>query len=474
MAWICVAVAIMNAVCWSIVTPAFQVPDEPDHFAYVKQLAETASLPTSSKEAYESNVELVTVMNQVGYPNVRQQPRHRTISSAAGQDALDQLLPRLRAASLPGGSYGAGTARTQPPLYYALEALPYGFANNALTRLQLMRLLSALMAGVTALFVFLFVREALPGKPWAWTASGLAISLTPLLGFISGAINPDAMLFAVSAALFYLLARGFRRGLTLRLSVLIGATIAVGSLTKLNFAGLVPGALLALLLLSLRARAGAGRSAWLRLAVAIAIAISPIALYGLINVLSGHPTFGLVSSFVNGTHLSGRELSYVWQLFLPPLPGMTSYFPALFTTQQLWFNGYVGLYGWLDTTFPVWVYNLALVPLAAVAVLSVRGLVSARAGLRTRLSEGLCYLLMALGLLVAVGTASYSEFPSVAASFAESRYLLPLLPLFAAVLALAIRGAGRRWGPSVGVALVVLFFAHDIFSLLLVAQRYYS
>ena len=49
-----------------------------------------------------------------------------------------------------------------------------------------MRLLSALMAGVTALFTFLFVREALPGAPWAWTVGGLGAALAPLLGFISG------------------------------------------------------------------------------------------------------------------------------------------------------------------------------------------------------------------------------------------------------------------------------------------------
>ena len=58
--------------------------------------------------------------------------------------------------------------------------------------------------------------------------------------------------------------------------------------------------------------------------------------------------------------------------------------------------------------------------------------------------------------------------------FVEPRYLLPLLPLLGAVLALAARGAGRRWGPPVGALIVVLFFAHDIFSQLLVVSRFYS
>ena len=43
-----------------------------------------------------------------------------------------------------------------------------------------------------------------------------------------------------------------------------------------------------------------------------------------------------------------------------------------------------------------------------------------------------------------------------------------------AALALAARGAGRRWGPAVGALIVVLFLAHDIFSQLLVASRFYG
>jgi 4-amino-4-deoxy-L-arabinose transferase-like glycosyltransferase len=91
-----------------------------------------------------------------------------------------------------------------------------------------MRLFSALMAGLTALFSWLFIREALPAVPWAWTVGGLGVALMPLLGFISGALNPDAMLFAVCAALFFALARAFRRGLTLRLALAIGLSARSG------------------------------------------------------------------------------------------------------------------------------------------------------------------------------------------------------------------------------------------------------
>jgi hypothetical protein len=41
-------------------------------------------------------------------------------------------------------------------------------------------------------------------------------------------------------------------------------------------------------------------------------------------------------------------------------------------------------------------------------------------------------------------------------------------------VALAARGAGRRWGPAVGAAIIILMLAHDLFSQLQVIARYYG
>ena len=76
--------------------------------------------------------------------------------------------------------------------------------------------------------------------------------------------------------------------------------------------------------------------------------------------------------------------------------------------------------------------------------------------------------------MVLIGTSAYLNEEGESLGFAEPRYLLPLLPLFAAVLALAARGAGRRWGPAVGALIVALFLAHDVFSQLLVVARFYG
>ncbi len=213
------------------------------------------------------------------------------------------------------------------------------------------------------------------------------------------------------------------------------------------------------------------------MAIAIAIAVSPVCVYAARNLLEHHPLLGIVSSAVHLT--SGREsllsdIVYTWELYLPRLPGMTNYFPGLSTIRQLWFDRAVGLYGWLDTTFPVWVYNLALIPAGLIAALCLRALIVGRAALRARLSELLVYLVMCAGLMAVIGQDSHLHRAVEGAGYAQPRYLLPLLPLAAAVLVLAARGAGRRWGPAVGALIVVLFLAQDIFSQLLVVSRFYG
>lgn len=471
-AWICALIACLNAVCWSIVTPPFQVPDEPDHFAYVKQFAETGRLPSSSSEELSS--EETATLKALHYEKIRQQPQTRAIGTQAEQERLNR---EAAASPREHGSPAAGVAASQPPLYYALEAIPYSVARGGtvLERLTLMRLTSALFAGLTAIFAFLFIRETLPGVPWAWTVGGLAIALAPLLGFMSGGVNPDSMLFAVSAAAFYCLARAFRRGLSKRGALAIGAVTAIGLLTKLNFIGLVPGILLALIVLSIRAARTSGRAAYRTLALATVLALSPGVVLAAVNAVADRPLLGFVSSAAGAAHGSLlAQVNYIWQLYLPRLPGTTNDFPGLSTTRHLWFDGYVGLYGWLDTTFPGWVYSVALVPAGAIALLCARALVRGRAVLRARAAELAVYATMTVGLVALVGAASYQAFPGTDAEFGQVRYLLPLLALLGAALALAARGAGRRWGPVAGVSIVVLFLAHDVFSQLLVVARYYG
>jgi 4-amino-4-deoxy-L-arabinose transferase-like glycosyltransferase len=490
---LCAIVGVLNAACWSLISPPFQVPDEPSHFAYAQLLYESHSLPTS--EFTDWSEQETVALTQLHHSAVRFHAEVLPIATEAEQRELAAEVARPLDRV---GEGGAGVAHSEPPLYYALQSIPLALSSSGsiLDQLELMRLLSALFAGLTAMFAYLFVREALPRMRWAWSIGGLGVACAPLLGFMSGAVNPDAMFYAVSTAGFFALARGFRRGLTLRLAACIGGVIALGLLTKLNFIGETPGMILGLLVLGARRARAARRDAIRATGVGLAIAVAPGVLYMLDNLLRGRALLGSAVQLQspNGGHGSlGTELSYIWQFYLPRLPGMGTDFHGLTPWHALWFDRWVGLYGWLDTPMPLWLDNVALGLVAAGVVLAVCAVLNLGSGRRrvsaARLTELGVYVVIAVGLLVLIGAASYLEFPTQAGRYGEPRYMLPLIALAAAVAVLSARGAGHvgawlaahgvrgaswRWGPIAGAAIVVLAIGWDLFSQLQTIARFYG
>jgi hypothetical protein len=476
-AWIVALVAILNAIAWSVIVPPFEGRDEVDHFAYVARLAETGNLPhRSPREPYTYPTEEGLVMQALGYIEVRFTPYLPSISRVAQQ----RVLARAAAAGAPlNNSSTANGATSDPPLFYAIQTIPYALGgSNILTKLELMRLLDALLGGVTALLIFFFLRETVPRVPWVATVAATCVALQPMFAFVTGSLNPDALIYLLSAAVFLCLARGFRRKLTMRVALVLGVVIAAGFLTYDSFIGIAVGALGGLAILAVRdawARKG-GRKALIAPACAAGVGFSPVVIYVLANVTSGKPTLGSLAS--TGHQASSsifNELSYVWQLFLPRLPGMMHYFEGITTWREIWFDRSVGFYGWMDTMFPVWVQNLAFILAIGVALLCVKELIARRSQVKARLPELASYALIVVAVMAMLGVASYKgDAIEHEIAYGEPRYLLPLLPLFAAAIALAIRGAGRRWIPLAGMGMILLFLGHDIFSQLQVIARYYG
>jgi 4-amino-4-deoxy-L-arabinose transferase-like glycosyltransferase len=475
-AWLCALVAVLNAAAWSIVTPPFQVPDEQAHYAYTEYLVQHGRPPVSAPvDRFSASQQ--RALSDLKWESTRFVPANRVPWSAWEQRRLERDL--ARPLDRAGGNGGGNTFGGEPPLYYALQSIPYRLASGGtvLDRLQLMRLCSTLLGGLAVLFVFLFLRELLPGTPWAWTVGALGVAFQPLFGFITGGVNSDALLYAASAALFLALARAFRRGLTPGSAAAVGAALGIGLVTKFNAMGLVPGAALALAALAIR-RDGPRLRALRLPALALAIAAAPLLLETTLNAaVWGRPAFGAAATSdfgLGGIHptLLGA-LSYDWQFWLIPLPGQRAPIGG-FPLWESWIQGFVGLFGWIDTEWRQPVYLAALVPLGAIAALALAALARQREALARRRVELLAYGTLAAIFMAFVATASYVVWVRLHGSIAQARYLLPLVSLYAALLALAVRGAGRRWAPYVGSAIVALAIAHDVFAQLLVVSRYYA
>ncbi len=146
----------------------------------------------------------------------------------------------------------------------------------------------------------------------------------------------------------------------------------MGCLAKLNFVALLPGAVLALALLAWRElRRGERRNAALGTAAALALPAAAVAVYVALNewvwdrsALGGgveeaaKTAAGADAGAAGPISLTG-QLGYTWQLYLPRLPFMNDQFDY-FPPYDTWFQGLIGRFGWLDTSFHLWVYRLAV------------------------------------------------------------------------------------------------------------------
>lgn len=477
---LCALIATLNAVCWAAITPPLWSPDEVSHLGYAQHIAETGRLPSDSRSArpgmapgpseeqdYLSTSMPFAVEGRPSWSPTRAGEQRRVLESGK--------LARSRV----GQGLAAGV---HPPLYYLAEAVPYRLTGGAtlLDRLMAMRLLSALLAGTTVFFVFLFLRELMPGTPWAWVVGGLTLAFQPVLGFMGGSVNNDNLAFAASAALFYGLARAFHRGLRPGVGAFIGAAVAVGALTKASIVGLLPGVAVGMAALLWRSAPAARRRALLGAGAALATAVVPwlawIAYSKAKLAGAPSPVGGLASDSVTaGSDAVRTQLSYVWQAFLPRLPSMSQQFPW-YPPWEIFFKGFIGRFGWFQYGFPrIW-YFVAVglfLPLMGLAALA---LARSRRALRGRVAELATYGLMSIGLAVALEVVAYRYHTTVnsVAYFEQARYLFPLLPLYGALIAAAVKGAGRRWGPAVGGFIVVLAMGHSLFSQLLTIARFYA
>jgi hypothetical protein len=492
--WVCALVGLLTASAWSLIIPLFQVPDEPAHVAYAQYLAETGRPAPGGEGRRPYSQQERLLLNAVRWKTVIHRAQNRPPSTATTRKRLDRLAERQ---GDPVGEGGFTSATNNPPLYYAAEAALYHLtpSSSLPDRIHTMRLLSALLAAATVLLVFLFLRELLPGTPWAWSIGALMIAFQPMFGFISGGVSSDNLLFAASAGVFWALAASFRHGLTVPRGAWIGGFAAVGLLGKINMLGLLPGVAIGLLLLVRKSgndeRREALRGALVAAAIVAGLALVYMALNSIVwdrGIFMGREgdaigtATQLRSSFGGSqpadlglipSQTIGDVLSYAWQFYLPRLPFMDSLFLE-YPLRNVWFEGFVGSFGWLDYRLPNAIYDVALWLTIVVALLAGRELYAKRELLKGRAFELATYAAMMLGLLILIHGNGFKVRADGSVGFEQARYLLPLLPLYAAVLALAARGAGRRYGPAVGVLLVTLAIVHTALAMLVTLTRYYG
>ncbi|MCW2991311.1 MAG: hypothetical protein JWM73_1905 [Solirubrobacterales bacterium] len=467
---LCLTAALVG-ITWAFVTPPFQAPDENQHFAYSDYVARTGTLPGDQLRPSFS-----TEQREAGLASNSDQVAG-SIATDPSWDPFDEHAWARRERELgaaqreDGGGFYPATKN--PPLYYLVDALPVKAAVNAniFTRLTVARLGSVVFTVLLVLFAWLLAGEVFTrDRVSQFLAAGFA-GLLPMVQFVSSSVTPDSMLYATWAAFLWTGARVLKRGLTparaAPLIVVAGVAIAV----KATSYALAPGVVF-VLAVGLWRLHPLGRRVLYGLAAGAAL-VTVAGVWVFLQRKSDPATAG-----PGGPFRLHDFLAYLWQYYLPRVPGQGRYpFPSYVKGLPFYdvtLRGIFGAFGWTEVRFAAGVYAA----LTAVAGIVAAGAIVALVRLRRAVDPALLafFALCALALLAGVQWTDYTKLKesNFTAAFSQGRYFFPLAALAGLTVATAARLVPRPARGAVAAAFVSGLVVFNVYSLGVVAWRFYA
>lgn len=323
-AWVVVGLLMS---LWALATPIGASPDEPAH------LVKAASVVRG---------EFIGAPGSFGH--IVEVPRYVSHSHAQTCYAFDNREEADCATEAPAPTdelvEGSTTAGLYNPLYYLLTGWPSLLAGDS-SGIYGMRIASAIVVSGFLALAF--------GLLWSWRRRvlpviGLAVATTPMVLFLGGTVNPNALEITATLAAFTGMLTIIReRHLPLAPSaaiVLAGAAVA-GNMRGLSILWLVVALLVPLVLL----RGEELLSLLRRRPVQVVIAGAALA-------------FVAAAAWLLGTNSLGAAVDDPITETIAPGVGAPWYYGAWWTFQATldYLQGAIGIFGWLDTPSPLFVF----------------------------------------------------------------------------------------------------------------------
>ena len=464
--------------CWALVVPAWQMPDETSHFAYVQAIGESGRLPGAEGRPAWSQ-ELVRSANATNVqPTIFFPFADPEWAPSRERDwyATDERWSRTNAG-------GPSSASSYPPLYYGYESIFYTAAKRGdiFTRLTVLRLGSLLWLLVTVAGAWLLAAELFRRNlPRLLTAA--SVGLWPMITFVSASVNPDAALFAWWTLILWMGVRIAMRGLTPRRALALGGFVAAGILTKAATLAILPSVFALVAWGVWRSRSQGWTRALASGGAAFGAIAVPVALWTFYAPKrSGYAQVSELGT-TGSSGLNYMEFfSYLWQFYLPKLGFMTDvqhHVPVISDLPVLntWIGTGTGVFGWVNVWLPKWIYLLVAAIVVAVAAFVVVKVVreARRRPEAGRFAAAIFLAGTALITIAAVHWTDYRFYADDRGLFAQGRYLLPLGALAAACLAWALDSLPRRLRLPASGAWLGALVALQLASLSLAATRWYA
>ena len=235
---------------WATVFPPFQAADELQHLGYARDIARTGRLTVMPRDQFTPEEVITLVMINLTGVSVYRRPLDLSPERVAELTSLrQQLADADRYADPRHILFAPFFARHHPPFFYLLGAVVEKLARprDMFTHLALARWLAVLCSGLTVTFAYLLGRELFPARPRLWLALATTMSFLPMITYLSAVYSNQALEITCFTALFWLLARLIRQGMSDWLGLALGVAWALGLWTKVSLLVLAPVLGLALL-----------------------------------------------------------------------------------------------------------------------------------------------------------------------------------------------------------------------------------
>jgi len=403
-----VALYLALALAYGLVTPLWEAPDEPHHYAYALQLAQGGGLPRLDPVAPGP------WRQEGGQPPLYYALLAGVIGRVPGQspEALYTPNPHVDLGRVP------ADGNIHLAIHGADEAWPY---RGVALGVHLARLVSALLGVATVLGAHRLGRVLAPDAPALALGAAALTAFNPMFLFISGAVNNDTLTIALATQAVALLVMLLQREACWGHWLLAGALLGLAALAKMSaLALLAPYALVA--------AAAVVRHGWRQ---------------------AGRAALGLLPLLAIAGWWYGRNLRLYGELSgLGPFLDIIGRRHPVPTLAQLWgeregfARSYLGLFGWMNLPAPGWAYALLGGLLGLGWLLAPWALWQrARGGARC---DGWAWALMALWPLALLAALLRWTLLTPAT---QGRLLFPALGCLSLWAALGVQGLlPRRWG----------------------------
>jgi 4-amino-4-deoxy-L-arabinose transferase-like glycosyltransferase len=310
------------ALTYSVLTPAWETPDELGHAAYITHLRANRSLPEQK----------VGVMGAAQHPPLYYALAALVTLPAPVDDPTGGWIPN------PNFVWDAqGGPNSNIALHRSAETFPY---RGMALFLHLARLASVLMGVGTVALIALIGWEIFPARPSIGLASAAFAGFVPQFLFISGSVNNDNLLVLAVTAVWWLSVRALAHPENIRRWLGVGLLLAVALLAKSSavIACLVVGGLILFVVVQRRSPA---------LLVRAGLAVT-------LPIVLGVGWWFIRNQILYGDPLGWAVFAEVYAAVFRTTPFTANDLRHFFTTQM---NSFWGLFGWMNVWAPSWFYT---------------------------------------------------------------------------------------------------------------------